>query len=201
MARTLSIDSDATSWPSLNLKSLRLTDDQFLRLCRDNDELRLELTAEGELIIMPPAGGETGWRESKILQRLANWTEGDGTGICFSSNMGARLPNSAIRSPDASWMPLSRWKRLTREQQKKLAPMCPDFVVELRSPSDRLPALQKKMTEYIENGARLSWLLDPDRKRAYIYRPGKEMECLENPDYLSGEDVLPGFKFNFQEIL
>ena len=201
MARTLSIDCDPTSWPSLNLKSLRLTDDQFLRLCRDNDELRLELSAEGKLIIMPPAGGETGWRESKILQRLANWTEQDGTGICFSSNMGARLPNSAIRSPDASWMPLSRWKRLTREQQKKLAPMCPDFVVELRSPSDRLPALQKKMTEYIENGARLSWLLDPDRKCAYIYRTGKDAECLENPDYLSGEDVLPGFKFNFQEIL
>jgi len=178
-----------------------LTDDQFLRLCADNRDFQFELTAEGELVVMPPPGSKTGWRELKFGQRLANWTETDGTGICFGSSAGFSLPNGAKRAPDASWMPLSRWAALTREQQEKLAPVCPDFVVELRSPSDRLPDVRRKMTEYMENGARLGWLLDPLKRRVYIYRTGRAAECLENPDYISGEDVLPAFKFNFQEIL
>src|SRR5439155_5926411 len=139
-----------------------------------------------------PPGAKTGWRESKINQRLANWTDEDGTGISFGSGSGFKLPNGAVRGPDAAWMPLSRWQTVTPEQQEKLAPVCPDFVVELRSPSDRLSDAQKKMAEYMNNGASLGWLLDPLRKRAYVYHPGGAVERLENPEFISGEDVLPG---------
>lgn len=201
MARPLSIDCIPATWVSLDVKSLCLTDDQFVRLCRDNDVLRLEMTAEGELIIMPPPGSKTGWREGKVFQRLANWAEQNGTGISFGSTAGFKLPNGATRAPDAAWMPLRRWKSFTSEQKEKFAPICPDFVVEVRSPSDRLADVQKKMTEYLQNGARLGWLLDPFEKRVYIYRPGRNVECLENPSHLSGEDVLPEFQFDFQEIL
>ncbi|MBI2149283.1 MAG: Uma2 family endonuclease [Acidobacteria bacterium] len=201
MARSLSIDCDPTTSTTLDVKSLRLTDDQFLRLCADNRDFRFELTAEGELIIMPLPGSKTGWREGKVFQRLANWTERDATGICFGPDTGFKLPNGATRGPDAAWMPLDAWKRFTAEQQEKLVAVCPYFVVEVRSPSDALAQLQEKMQEYKENGARLGWLLDPFEKRVYLYRPGRDAECVENPGNLSGEDVLPGFQFNFQEIL
>ena len=143
MAHTLSTDCDTAFRVSLNVHSLHLTDEQFYLLCRDNSELRLELSAEDELIIMPPAYSETGWKEAKVVQRLANWTEKDGTGRCYGPTAGFTLPN----------------------------------------------------------GARLGWLLDPIEKRVYIYRARRPVECLENPHNLSGEDVLPGFRFNFQEIL
>jgi Uma2 family endonuclease len=201
MARTVLNGCDLTTWVSLDVKSLRMTDDRFLRLCADNSDFRFEMTAKGELIIMPLPGPITGWREGKFCQRLANWTDEDGTGICFVSDTGFKLPNGAIRGPDAAWIPRSRWKRLTREEKEKLGPFCPDFVMELRSSTDRLTHLQAKMTEYMRNGARLGWLLDPHKKRVYIYRPGRPVECLENPGNISGEDVLPGFQFNFQEVL
>jgi Uma2 family endonuclease len=201
MARPPSIEQDAPFRFSLDVSSVCLTDDQFNRLCSDNPELNFELTADRELIIMSPVGSKTGNREAKIIGRLANWAEQDGTGDCFGSSAGFTLPNGAKRSPDASWIKSSRWEGLTPEQQEELAPICPDFVVELRSPSDRPSELQEKMTEYIQNGARLGWLLDPFEKRVHIYRPGRAPESLENPESVSGEDVLPGFQFNFQEII
>jgi Uma2 family endonuclease len=184
----------------LNVQSVNLTDEQFYDLCRDNPELRFELTAEKELVIMSPTGSKTGWRNGKISQRLANWTEQDGTGICFDSSAGFTLPNGAKRSPDASWLRLEEWQALTADQQDEFAPVCPDFVVELRSPTDSLASLQEKMNEYIENGAQLGWLFDPKTKRAYIYRPNQPVECLENPASMSADSVLPGFQFDPREI-
>jgi Uma2 family endonuclease len=186
---------------SLDMRSVCLTDDQFYLLCRDNPDLRFELSAEGELIIMSPTYPDTGWKEARITYRLAQWTDQDGTGICFSSSTGFTLPNGAKRSPDASWIPRRRWDGLNPEDRKKMTRICPDFVVELRSATDIVPQLQKKMAEYLRNGARLGWLMDPFEKRVYVYRPGRNVECIENPGNLSGEDVLPGFQFNFQEIL
>lgn len=201
MARPPSIEQHAPFRFSLDVSSVCLTDDQFSRLCSDNPELRIELTADRELIIMSPTGYETGWRNAKITQRLANWTEQDGTGICFDSSTLFTLPNGAKRSPDASWIQKVRCERLSSEERSTFAPICPDFVAELRSPSDTLADLQEKMADYIRNGARLGWLLDPVEKRVHIYRPRQGPECLEDPEYVTGEDVLSGFKFNFQEIL
>jgi Uma2 family endonuclease len=201
MARPPSIEQHAPFRFSLDVSSVCLTDDQFSRLCSDNPELRIELTADRELIIMSPTGYETGWRNAKITQRLANWTEQDGTGICFDSSTLFTLPNGAKRSPDASWIQKVRCERLSSEERSTFAPICPDFVAELRSPSDTLADLQEKMADHIRNGARLGWLLDPVEKRVHIYRPRQGPECLENPEYVTGEDVLSGFKFNFQEIL
>ena len=202
MARVPSMEEQVTAQAVvLNLKNSGISQEQFFRLCRDNPELRIELTADRELIIMSPTGFETGWRNAKITQRLANWTEEDGTGICFDSSTVFTLPNGAKRSPDASWILNKRCERLTPEDRNTFAPICPDFVIELRSSSDLLSDLKKKMIEYVQNGARLGWLLDPQKKRVYIYRPRQAAEVLENPGYVSGEDVLPGFEFNFREIL
>ncbi len=139
----------------VNVKSIRLTDKQFFGLCRDNPDLRIELTAKKELIIMPPTGSRTGWRNSRLNQRLANWAEENSTGLTFDSSTGFTLSNGAKRSPDVSWVHRDRWEALSGEDQEGFAPLCPDFVVELRSSSDDLPTLQSKMLEYIENGARL----------------------------------------------
>jgi Uma2 family endonuclease len=184
----------------LNLHSVDLTDEQFYQLCLDNPDLRFELTAKRELLIMPPTGSKTGWRNSKINQRLANWAEADGTGVSFDSSTGFTLPDGAKRSPDAAWVRHEAWEALTDEQQEEFAPVCPDFVIELRSAKDGLKGLEEKMKEYIKNGARLGWLLDAKNRRIYIYRPNHPVECLENPSSISGEPLLPGFVFDPSEI-
>ena len=201
MARPPAIAVDTGVRVVLNVQSLGLTDDQFLGLCSDNRDFRIEMGAQGELIIMPPPGSRTGRRSARIVQRLANWTDQDGTGVCFGTDTGFTLPNRAKRGPDAAWISHDRWNGIPEEQQEKLAPICPDFVAELRSPSDRLSDIEEKMEEYIANGARLGWLLDPFENRAYIYRPGQAAERIDNPTILSGGPVLPGFKFDFREIL
>ena len=200
MTRPPVTSDDAPIYLELSVRSLGLTDDQFFRLCRDNPELNFELSAEKDLIIMSPNKPKTSRRNSKINQRLANWAEQDGSGVCFDSCAIFTLPNGAKRSPDASW-PRSVWDQLTPEQQEDFDRISPDFVIELRSRIDRLSRLQKKMTEYIQNGVRLGWLLDPYELRVYIYRLGQPPECIDNPDFISAEPVLPGFRFNFQEIL
>ncbi|OGG46940.1 MAG: hypothetical protein A3F84_21005 [Candidatus Handelsmanbacteria bacterium RIFCSPLOWO2_12_FULL_64_10] len=185
---------------TLSVRSAGLTDEQFYRLCQDNPDLRLELTARRELVITAPTGSKTGWRNSRLNQRLANWAERDGTGLSFDSSTGFTLPGGAKRAPDAAWIRRERWEALNEEQQEGFAPLCPDFVVELRSSQDSLSVLQDKMSEYLENGARLGWLIDPVDRRVYLYHPGQPLECLESPAMLSGDPVLPGFVFDVREI-
>jgi Uma2 family endonuclease len=184
----------------LNIQAAKLTEKQFRRLCQENPELRIELTAQQELVIMPPTGSETGRRNSTLTQRLANWSETDGTGVVFDSSTLFTLPNGAKRSPDVSWVKKERWDVLTREQREGFAPLCPDFVVELRSRTDRLLDLQDKMREYIANGVRLGWLIDPLDKRVYVYRPGQPVETLDDPATLSGDPILPGFVLHVREL-
>jgi Uma2 family endonuclease len=190
--------ADATF--SLDVRALGLTDERFYQLCRDNRELRLELTSRGELIVMGPTSSDTGRRNARLNQRLANWAEQDNTGVCFDSSAGFKLPNGAQVSPDASWVLRERYEALTQAERETFAPLCPDFVVELRSKSDRLQVLQAKMREYIAQGARLGWLIDPVTKTVYVYRPAQEVETLREPQTLAGETVLPGFELRLDEI-
>ncbi len=181
--------------------ALRVTSEQFAALAAANRELHLERTATGELIVNPPTGSETGKRNSKIIYFLVRWIEEEGgNGEAFDSSTGFELPNGANRSPDASWMSQARWDALTPEQRQGFAPLCPDFVVELRSKNDTLKDLRAKMEEYRENGAKLGWLINPKNKQVEIYRLGQEVEALENPSQLSGERVLPGFSLNLKRV-
>ncbi|WP_071824970.1 Uma2 family endonuclease, partial [Microcystis aeruginosa] len=177
--------------------ALSITLEQFEALAAVNRDLKLERTAQGELIVNPPTGGESGQRNFSLTTQLGRWCEeNEALGVGFDSSTGFILPNGAIRSPDLSWVSRERWESLTPKQKKGFIPLCPDFVVELRSESDSLDKLQKKLLEYRENGARLGWLIDPQNRQVEIYRQGKEVEILENPTDLSGEDVLPNFSLN-----
>jgi Uma2 family endonuclease len=177
-----------------------LTGEEFEQLCQDNRETRMELTAKGELILMPPTGSKTGLRNAKLTRHFGNWAEPNGTGVAFDSSSGFVLPNGARRSPDVSWVKRERWDALTEEEQDGFAPLCPDFVIELRSRSDNLPPLEDKMLEYTANGAQMAWLIDPLRKRVYIYRPNRDAEILEDPETVSGDPELPGFKLDVREL-
>ena len=185
-----------------------MTDEQFFEFCQLNRDYRIERTANGEMVVMFPAGSETGNRNFKLSQQLANWTDENGTGIGFDSSSGFKLPNGAvreawatpIRSPDAAWMTLEKWNQIPPDQQAKFANICPDFVVEIRSPSDSLKSIQDKLKEYIENGASLGWLIDRKNRKVYIYKPQIEVECLENPAAVSGDSVLPGFILKMEKI-
>jgi Uma2 family endonuclease len=186
---------------TVNLDSvIKMTDDQFFELCQNNRELRFERNTNGELIIMPPTGGETGNRNGRLNQQLFNWSDTDGTGIAFDSSTCFKLPNGADRSPDASWIKLERWDALTDEEKQKFPPICPDFVIELLSPSDSLKTTQEKMQEYIDNGVGLGILINRKSRQVEIYRQGKEVEVLDSPAGVSGEDVLKGFVLNLGMI-
>ncbi len=182
--------------------AIRLTEDQVLELSSLNPELRIEINALGELELMPPTGASTGSRNMDISATLNVWARGDDRGVAFDSSTGFTLPNGAIRSPDASWVLKSRLAEIPEADWDKYAPLCPDFVLELRSPSDRVRQLQAKMEEYLENGARLGWLIDPldPQRRVYIYRPGAAVEVLEAPESLSGDPELPGFVLDLTNI-
>lgn len=185
----------------LNLHpAIELTDEQFFQLCQHNRDLRLERTAEGELIIMPPTGWGSGNRNSRLTQRLGNWADTNGMGLAFDSSTGFKLPNGADRSPDASWVRRDRLESLNPEPAKFL-PMAPDFVTELRSATDNLEKLQQKMQEYVDNGVCLGWLIDPQNQRVEIYRLGQDVEVLQSPTSLSGEDIVPGFVLELTQIL
>ena len=181
----------------LNLKPfVDLNDDQFYQLCQNHREIKFERTAQGELVIMTPVGGEGGNLEAELIGDLVFWNRRTQLGKVFSSSTGFKLPNGANRSPDAAWMEMGRWNQLTPEQQQKFPPICPDFVIELRSQSDALEPLQQKMQEYIDNGLRLGWLINPQDRQVEIYRINQPKQVLQNPMQIDGEDVLPGFVFN-----
>ena len=180
---------------------LRASPRAFWRLCVANPDLRLERTARGEVIVMAPAGSDSGWRNGKLTMRLGNWAEVDGTGEFFDSSTGYTLPNGAVRSPDASWIARDRWLSLPLAARKRFAPISPDFVVEITSPTDTLKITREKMLEYLDQSVRLGWLLDPKSGLAEIYRPDRPIESLARPATLSGEDVLPGFVLDLKGIL
>ena len=185
----------------LRLRPLvNLSDDDFLELCSLNEGLVFEQNADGELIIMPPTGGITGHKNLKLSQQLANWSDLNGTGVGFDSSTMFRLPNGAKRSPDSAWVANERWNELSAKQQEGIAPICPDFALELRSRTDTLKGLQAKMREYIENGARLGLLVDRRARRVYVYRPQREVEVLDNPVEVSCSPELPGFKLDLTKI-
>jgi Uma2 family endonuclease len=177
-----------------------LSDDQLLALCEINGDLRIERNAEGNLLIMPPTGYETGDGDAEITMQLRIWAKRDGTGNALGSSTGFRLPNGAMRAPDAAWILYTRVAQVPADERRKFLPLCPDFVIELRSPTDRLRDLHAKMREYIENGARLGWLIDPGRRHVYVYRPNASVERLDDPDTISGDPLLPGFTLDLRQI-
>lgn len=186
---------------TLNLNTImQLTSEQFYQLCQENPELELERTANGELVVMPPTGGETGKTNSNINAQLWLWNEQTQLGEVFDSSTGFILPNGAIRSPDAAWLEKSRWLSLTDEQKEKFIPLCPDFAIEILSPSDILKKTEAKMEEYINNGCHLGWLIDRQKHKIEIYRPNQTVEVLQSPQSVSGENVLPQFNLNLQKV-
>ena len=184
----------------LNFSPSRLTDEQFASLCRNHPDLNLEMSAEGELIIVPPTSPESGWRNSDINFEVVQWSRKDKTGIVFDSSTMFTLPNGAKRSPDVSWMTKEKWNALSDEEKRRFSRVVPDFVIERRSASDSLAELQAKMAEYAENGVRLGWLIDPENKTVHICRAGGATEISDNPETVFGEDVLRGFELNVREI-
>jgi Uma2 family endonuclease len=181
-------------------RRMKFTDDEFWEFCRQNDEMRIEMTKEGDVIIMPPTGANTGERNSEINFQLKLWAKKNKQGRTYDSSTGFKLPNGATFSPDASWVLKERIEKFTVKQREKFLPLCPDFVLELRSASDSLKDSQAKMEEYMENGARLGWLIDPKTKKVHVYRPNAESEILDNPKIVSGEDVLENFELDLTEI-
>ena len=180
--------------------AIEFTREQFFRFCHLNRDVRIERNAEGGIAVMSPTGGETGARSGRLLAAVLRWADADGSGVAFDSSTGFELPNGAVRSPDVAWVRRDRLARLAPAERQGFLPVCPDFVVELLSPSDSRPALERKMEEYRENGARLGWLIDPDRRRVTIYRAAGGMERRERPASVTGEEVLPGFALSLSAI-
>lgn len=179
---------------------VNLTRGQFFKLCQLNRDVRLERTAEGDILVMPPTGARTGARNFELITQLGAWTKRDRSGVAFDSSTGFELPNGATRSPDVAWVRRIRLATLTSAETEKFLTLCPDFVVELRSRSDALGAAQEKMIEYCTNGAQLGWLIDADQRNVYVYRPGVLVEHLHDPRQLSGDPVLPGFLLDLAPI-
>jgi Uma2 family endonuclease len=187
---------------ALNLNPVgKLTEAAFEKLCQANPDIALERTAIGELIIVSPVGGDSGRRETDLISHVWFWNRQTQLGVVFSSSTIFHLPNGAFRSPDVAWVRRDRWVALSESEKAGFPPICPDFVIELRSRTDRLPPLQDKMREYLDNGIRLGWLINPQGKQVEIYRPNVAVEVLSSPTSLSGEDVLPGLAIALSEII
>ncbi|MBD1842273.1 Uma2 family endonuclease [Cyanobacteria bacterium FACHB-63] len=185
----------------INLRpTIELTDDEFLKFCQQNPELRIESTATGALVVMPPTGGGSGKRNFSLTTQFGIWVEQTQLGEGFDSSTVFKLPNGARRSLDVAWVTSDRWNALTLEEQERFPPIAPDFVIELRSRTDDLEDLEAKMQEYMDNGVRLGWLIDPITKQVKIYHQGQPVETLQNPTTLSGETVLPGFVLDLSRI-
>ncbi|HEY4423191.1 MAG TPA: Uma2 family endonuclease [Pyrinomonadaceae bacterium] len=200
MARNLTQIKDDAYIPPELIGARGVTLEQFEELCSKYRKLRLELTSTGELIAMPPTGGETGRSNAHLTYQLMAWSKKDPTRVCFGNTAGFILPNGAIRSPDASWIKLVKWDSLTAQQRKRFMPFCPDFAVELRSPSDTFTELNFKMLEYLENGMSLGWLIDPFKRKVYVYEPNQEVVILDNPETVSADPLLPGFTLDLTDI-
>jgi Uma2 family endonuclease len=200
MSATLDISVPEPVVVHFEPSKLRMNDDEFFQFCQLNPELRIERTSEGDIIVMAPTGGKTGSQNAKLIVAFGNWAEKDGSGLFFDSLTEFILPNRAGRAPDLSWIRNERWHALTEKQQEQFPPLCPDFVVELRSPTDRLQTLVAKMEEYIANGAQLGWLIDPLERKVHIYRPGATAEIMDEAKEVSGEPLLKGFVLDVQSL-
>ncbi|MGF1603748.1 MAG: Uma2 family endonuclease [Thermosynechococcaceae cyanobacterium] len=200
MATTLLIQTEAMPM-TVSLPAIApMTRDEFYTFCLANRDLRIERAATGDVEIMPPAFSDTGNRNFNLAVQLGSWAEKEVTGLGFDSSSGFTLPNGAMRSPDAAWIKTSRWEALTEAEQASFAPICPDFVIELRSMGDRLSKLQAKMQEYIDNGVVMGWLIDRQSRTVHVYRPHQDPQILENPDQVNGEPELPGFSLPIAKI-
>jgi Uma2 family endonuclease len=191
------------TWPielDLGPARRRMSSREFLEFCSRNGDVRMEMTSEGNVIVMVPSGFESSCTETELVRQLANWAAIEGRGQAAGPQAGFELPNRAIRSPDASWTRLDRISCLTLEQRRGFLPLAPDFVVEVPSPSDRLKNFHAKLVEYIDNGVRLGWLIDPDTKTIWVYQPGVEPKQLDNPAEVAGDPVLPGFALNVTKL-
>ncbi|MFN6465679.1 MAG: Uma2 family endonuclease [Nostoc sp. DedVER02] len=177
-----------------------LTEDQFYEFCQLNRDFRIERNAVGELVIMSLTDAETSQRNFEIIGQLGIWTKQDSTGVGFGSSGGFTLLNGAVRSPDAAWIKRDRWEAIPSELRKKFAPICPEFVIELRSETDNLQILQDKMQEYIDNGTQLGWLIDRKQRQVFIYRPNIVVEQLDNPKTLNGDPLLLGFVLDLSQV-
>ncbi|MFN9399008.1 MAG: Uma2 family endonuclease [Dolichospermum sp.] len=200
MNTQLSVDLEILPMVLEILPNMIMTDDQFFDFCQLNRHFRIERNQIGDLFIMSPTGSETEERNFNLIVQLGIWTKQDGTGVGFGSSGGFTLPNGAVRSPDAAWIKRTKWEIIPAEKRKKFAPMCPEFIVELRSENDNLSTLKEKMQEYIDNGTQLAWLIDRKQRQVFIYRPNCGIEELDNPQPLTGEDILPGFVLDLSEI-
>lgn len=178
----------------------QMSDEEFFDFCQRNRDWRIERTKEGDIIIMPPTGTKSGGRNFELTVSFGIWARQDGTGKGFDSSTGFTLPNGATRSPDLAWVHKERWEALSEQEQKKFSPLCPDFVVELRSATDSLSRLQAKMDEYMENGAELGWLIDPSERKVYIYRKLSDIEIMDDPQIISGEPILRGFALDVRTL-
>ncbi|NJR18192.1 MAG: Uma2 family endonuclease [Calothrix sp. CSU_2_0] len=200
MTVQLSLDAEINPMVLKFHPVINMTDEQLFEFCQLNKDFRIERKATGEIVIMSPTGSETDERNFDLIGQLWAWTKQDGTGVGFGSSGGFTLPSGAVRSPDAAWIKKTDWEAISLEKRKKFAPICPKFVIELRSESDSLKELKTKMEEYMTNGTLLGWLIDRVGCKVYIYRPNTAVEELDNPATLSGEGVLPGFVLNLNEI-
>jgi Uma2 family endonuclease len=200
MSATLDISVPEPVVVHFEPSKLRMNDDEFFQFCQLNPELRIERTSEGDIIVMAPTGGKTGRRNAKLIVAFGGWAEKDGRGQVFDSSTEFILPNHAGRAPDVSWVRNERWEALTEKEQEQFPPLCPDFVVEHRSPTDRLENLMKKMEEYVANGAQLGWLIDPLERKVHIYRPGAAAEIIDDAKEVSGEPLLKGFVLDVQSL-
>ena len=200
MNTQLSVDLEILPMVLQMLPNMIMTDDQFFDFCQLNRHFRIERNQIGDLFIMSPTGSETEERNFNLIVQLGIWTKQDGTGVGFGSSGGFTLPNGAVRSPDAAWIKRTKWEIIPADKRKKFAPICPEFVVELRSENDSLSTLKEKMQEYIDNGTQLAWLIDRKQRKVFIYRPNCGVEELDNPQTLTGEDILPGFVLDLSEI-
>jgi Uma2 family endonuclease len=196
-------DTKLEPGPPITLKmqpAVDLSDAEFFALCQANRELRFERNAEGDVFIMSPTGGETGRRSALITAQLVMWALEDGSGTAFDSSTGFHLSDGSVRSPDAAWISNDRYASLSDDERQRFVPLCPDFVIELRSPSDGLEPLQAKMQAYVANGTRLAWLLDPGDRRVHVYRPDRAPLSMESPTKITSDPELPGFALNLEPI-
>ncbi len=200
LAPVIGVNFRAVAFPLIVRTARRLSDDELLELRGSNDGVRIERTAAGDLLMMTPVGGRTGNQEGYLFRELDLWVEREGRGIAFSSNTGFSLPDGSMRAPDAAWLSTQKWERLDLEQRRKYIPFCPEFVIELRSPTDRVPDMDSRMREWLAIGAELGWMIDPIRKLAMVYRPEREPETLLRPEYLEGEGPVAGFRLRMQRL-